>query len=44
MSDSRTVEFTEMKHGTKQDYELLHELEKPFLAMTPDRILQELHR
>ena len=44
MSDTRTVEFTEMKHGTKEDYELLHELEKPFHAMTPDRILQELRR
>ncbi|MEP0940347.1 MAG: HD domain-containing protein [Rhizobiaceae bacterium] len=44
MSDAKTVEFTQMKDGTREDYELLHELEKPFLAMTPDRILQELHR
>ena len=44
MQDSRTVTFTEMKHGTKEDYLLLDELEKPFLALTPDRILAELHR
>ena len=44
MSDQRTVDFTEMKHGTKQDYALLHELEKPFLALTAERILEELRR
>lgn len=44
MQDNRTVNFTEMKHGTKEDYLLLHELEKPFLALTPDRILDELNR
>lgn len=44
MSQSRTVDFTEMKHGTKEDYALLHELEKPFLALTPDRVLLELNR
>ena len=42
--DDSTVSFTQMKDGTREDYELLHELEKPFLAMTADRILQELHR
>ena len=44
MSDAKTVEFTQMKDGTKEDYELLAELEKPYHAMTPDRILQELRR
>lgn len=38
----RKVSFTEMKHGTKEDYLLLQELEKPHLAMTADRILREL--
>ncbi|NKB50605.1 MAG: HD domain-containing protein [Rhizobiaceae bacterium] len=33
-----------MKHGTLEDYQLLHELEKPFLALTADRVLEELHR
>ena len=44
MSQTRTVDFTEMKHGTKKEYELLHELEKPFLALTADRVLSELRR
>jgi predicted HD phosphohydrolase len=38
----KTVSFTQMKDGTKEDYLLLHELEKPFVAMTADRILREL--
>lgn len=42
MSD--TVNFTQMKDGTKADYELLEKLEKPYLALTADRILDELHR
>ena len=40
----KTVTFTAMKDGTQEDYALLAELEKPFLAMTADRIMQELHR
>ena len=36
------VSFTEMKHGTREDYELLAKLEKPFIALTADRILVEL--
>ncbi len=44
MSEETTVSFTEMKHGTLEDYQLLHELEKPFLALTADRVLEELHR
>ena len=41
---SRTVSFTRMKDGTREDYALLEELEKPYLAMTADRILDELRR
>ncbi len=37
-----TVSFTEMKYGTREDYELLAKFEKPFHALTPDRILTEL--
>ena len=36
------VSFTEMKNGTREDYELLAKLEKPFIALTADRILGEL--
>lgn len=41
---SETVSFTEMKHGTRKDYELLEKLEKPYLALTVDRIFDELER
>ena len=44
MGDGRTVGFTQMKDGTREDYLLLEEKEKPFLAMTADRILEELRR
>ncbi|MEO1681561.1 MAG: HD domain-containing protein [Pseudomonadota bacterium] len=37
-----TVSFTQMKDGTREDYELLERLEKPFLASTADRLLKEL--
>ena len=33
-----------MKDGTREDYEILAELEKPFLALTADRILKELRQ
>jgi len=39
---AETVSFTRMKDGTKEEYELLHELEKPFHAGTADRLLREL--
>lgn len=39
-----TVNFTQMKDGTREEYELLHKLEKPFLALTADRVLDELRR
>lgn len=41
---SETVSFTAMKEGTREDYELLARLEKPFLALAPDRVLDELRR
>lgn len=44
MGDGRTVGFKQMKDGTREDYLLLEEKEKPFHAMTPDRILDELRR
>ena len=44
MTDTRTVTFTQMKDGTREDYLLLEEKEKPFLALTADRVLGELRR
>lgn len=44
MSEDQTVSFTQMKDGTKEDYLLLAELEKPYHGMTADRILDELRR
>ena len=41
---TKTVSFTNMKDGTKEDYDLLAELEKPYLALTAERVLQELER
>lgn len=37
-----TVSFTQMKDGTREDYELLEKLEQPFLAGTAGRLLKEL--
>ena len=42
--DERQVSFTQMKDGTKDDYQLLAELEKPYHRMTADRVLAELRR
>ena len=39
---TKTVAFIQMKHGSREDYLLLQELEAPFLAMTAERILREL--
>ena len=36
------VGFTQMKDGTKEDYELLERLEKPHHAKVADRLLREL--
>ncbi|MCL5778145.1 HD domain-containing protein [Limibaculum sp. FT325] len=44
MTDQRRVSFTQMKDGTREEYELLHELEAPHLAGTADRLLRELAR
>ena len=41
---SKTVKFTEMKDGDKEDYLLLRELEKSYISMTSDRIIEELKR
>jgi len=41
---AKTVSFTQMKDGTKADYELLERLEKPYVALTADRVLDELRR
>ena len=38
------VKFTEMKHGDKEDYLLLQKLEKSYVALTYERIIQELER
>ncbi|HTW27419.1 MAG TPA: HD domain-containing protein [Acetobacteraceae bacterium] len=37
-----TVSFGAMKDGTRDDYLLLRELERPFIARTADRVLREL--
>lgn len=42
--NTQTVTFTEMKNGSREDYLLLEELEKPYHALTPDRVLAELRR
>ncbi len=38
------VNFVKMKDGTREEYELLARLEKPYLALTADRVLEELKR
>jgi len=44
MSDKQTVSFIQMKDGSRDDYLLLRDLERPYLALTADRILDELRR
>ena len=39
---TETVSFTQMKDGTKEDYELLARFERSYHRMTPDRVLTEL--
>ena len=41
---AETVSFTAMKDGTREEYALLAQLEKPFLSRTADRVLDELRR
>ena len=38
----KKVSFTEMKNGTKEDYQLLEKYEKDFERKTADRILKYL--
>ena len=40
----KTVKFTEMKNGSKDDYQLLEKLEKKFERQTADRILDYLSK
>ena len=42
MAQDAQVSFTQMKDGTREEYQMLHELEKPFLAGTAERLLREL--
>ena len=44
MAERKQVAFTRMKDGTREEYLMLHELEKPFQAGTADRLLRELAR
>ena len=41
---SKKVKFTKMEDGDKEDYLLLKELEKSYISMTSDRIIEELKR
>ena len=38
------VSFTQMKDGNFEDYQLLKKLEKPYLNLTANRIIDELKR
>ena len=38
----KKVSFTEMKNGTKEDYQLLEKYEKDFERQTADRIFKYL--
>ena len=40
----KTVNFTEMKNGTKEGYKLLEKFEKNFERQTADRILNYLSK
>ncbi len=42
MSDTKTVSFSQMKDGTKEDYLLLQELEQQHIQGTAERLLREL--
>ena len=45
MNDAgKTVSFTSMAQGTREDYELLAELESQFAAGTADRVLRHLRQ
>jgi len=40
----QTVDFVQMKDGTAQEYQLLHELESEYILSLPDRLLLALQR
>jgi predicted HD phosphohydrolase len=40
----QTVKFTQMKDGTKKEYQFLAEQEKPYVALTAKRVLAELRK
>ena len=40
----KTVNFTQMKDGTREEYEFLAEMEKPYLTLTASRLLSELRK
>lgn len=44
MTKDAQVSFTQMKDGTAADYALLERLEKPYLALTASRVMDELRR
>lgn len=44
MKKDTQVSFTQMKDGTAADYALLEQLEKPYLALTASRVMDELRR
>ena len=44
MPQDKKVSFTQMKDGTAADYALLEKLEKPYLALTAARVMDELRR
>jgi predicted HD phosphohydrolase len=39
-----TVEFIEMKHGTREEYQFLHGLENRYIQALPERLLEALGR
>ena len=41
-SEVPTVQFTQMRHGSKADYDLLHDLERGYVAGLPDRVLASM--
>ncbi len=43
-NESRVVSFTQMKDGSRDDYLLLRDLERPYQLGTADRVLAELRR
>jgi predicted HD phosphohydrolase len=39
-----TVDFVEMKHGTREEYQFLHKLEDQYVSALPERLLAALQR